>query len=152
MLGRVIGENIELSAVLEPELGRVKADPGQIEQVILNLALNARDAVPQGGQLTLETANVELNEGDTRTRVSVLPGRYVMLAASDSGIGMDAETQAHIFEPFFTTKEKGKGTGLRPISSEALHTGFADPQSSRGAGCATTSSGVALGQLHLGLA
>ncbi len=112
MLRRLIGEDIDLVTTLEPKLGQVKADPGQIEQVIINLAINARDAMPQGGRLIIKTANTYLDEISARQRVGVETGPYVMLAVSDTGNGIDAETQSRIFEPFFTTKEQGKGTGL----------------------------------------
>ncbi len=111
MLRRVLGEDVLLSTTLGRELDSILADPIQIEQVILNLAVNARDAMPEGGQLLIETANATLDD-DYARRYAVAPGRYVMLAVSDDGTGMDAETQAHIFEPFYTTKEEGKGTGL----------------------------------------
>ncbi len=112
MLGRLIGEHIQFVTAPAPDLGRVKADPGQVEQVIVNLVLNARDAMPQGGRLLLETANVDLDEAYVERREAAQPGRYIRLAVSDTGCGMDEATQARLFEPFFTTKEPGKGTGL----------------------------------------
>ena len=111
MLARVIGEDIELIAKLHPSLGTVKADPGQIEQVLMNLAINARDAMPQGGRFTMETSNEEINPEQGRD-LDLTPGHYVMLRVSDNGHGMDDTTLSHIFEPFFTTKPVGKGTGL----------------------------------------
>jgi len=112
MLRPLIGEDIDLVTVLDPALGRVKVDPGQIEQIVMNLVVNARDAMPQGGRLTLETSNVELDPAYARKHVGVQPGPHIMLALSDTGVGMDPATQARIFEPFFTTKGPGKGTGL----------------------------------------
>ena len=112
MLRRLLGEDVALTTQLAPTTGRVKADPGQLEQVIMNLAVNARDAMPNGGKLTLETGNVDLDESYATDHYPARAGPFVMLAVSDTGTGMSEATQAHMFEPFFTTKEKGKGTGL----------------------------------------
>ncbi len=112
LLRRLMDEDIEMLTVADQPVGAIKADPGQIEQVIMNLVVNARDAMPDGGRLIVETANVELGASYARDHATVRPGRYVMLAVSDTGTGMSAETVAHIFEPFYTTKESGRGTGL----------------------------------------
>jgi PAS domain S-box-containing protein len=112
MLRRLIGEDVTLTATLAPKLSRIKADTGQIEQVILNLAVNARDAMPQGGKLAIETRDIDLDCEYASRHPNVKPGRYVMLRVSDTGSGMSRETQSHMFEPFFTTKGQGKGTGL----------------------------------------
>ena len=112
LLRRLIGENIDLEILQAAETGRVRADPGQLEQVILNLVVNGRDAMPRGGTLILETADVDLNEAHAKEGMGIDPGPHVMLVVTDTGCGMDEELQSHIFEPFFTTKERHKGTGL----------------------------------------
>jgi signal transduction histidine kinase/CheY-like chemotaxis protein len=112
MLRRLIREDVELTTNLDPALGRVEADPSQIQQIVMNLIVNARDAIPGAGRLSIETGNIDLDESYTRDHISVRPGSYVMLAVTDTGVGMDAETLGHIFEPFYTTKPVGQGTGL----------------------------------------
>ena len=112
MLTRLVGDNVKLVSALHPNLGTIKADPSQVEQVLMNLVVNARDAMPQGGKITIATTDVEIDEAYAQQHPSTKPGSYVLLTVSDSGFGMDKETQSHIFEPFFSTKEFGKGTGL----------------------------------------
>jgi len=112
MLGRLIGEDVDLQIMLSKDIGNINADAGQIEQVIMNLSVNARDAMPKGGKLTIEIANIELDKAYCKTHVNTQPGKYVMVTVSDNGCGMDDATKKHIFEPFFTTKSLGEGTGL----------------------------------------
>jgi CheY-like chemotaxis protein len=112
MLARLIGENISIQVTTGKSLGSVKVDPGQFHQILMNLVLNARDAIPDGGKIAIETANVDLDEGYCALHPYIKPGRFVMLAVSDTGKGMSEEVKAHLFEPFFTTKEIGSGTGL----------------------------------------
>jgi PAS domain S-box-containing protein len=136
LLRRVIGEDIELISIPAPKLGRVRVDPGQIEQVLVNLAVNARDAMPEGGKLTIETANITLGAGSVQ-HAEVADGSYVLLAVSDTGVGMNAEVRQHLFEPFFTTKPSGQGTGLGLATCYGIvkrHGGYIWPYSEEGQG------------------
>jgi signal transduction histidine kinase/ActR/RegA family two-component response regulator len=137
VLPSVLGEDIKLNMILEPELGRVKADAAQLEQVIMNLVFNARDAMPRGGDLTIQTSNCELDSAWSRSHLGAQPGPHVMLSVRDSGHGMDEETQSHLFEPFFTTKDTSKGTGL------GMATVYGTVNQS--GGCVTVSSKLGLG-------
>jgi PAS domain S-box-containing protein len=123
MLVRLVGEDIEIRTSLPPNLGKVRADPSQIEQILMNLVVNAREAMPNGGNITIETQNVDLDEAYAGSHSSVLPGSYVMIAVSDSGMGMDADISAHIFEPFFTTKATGTGLGLATVYGAVKQSG-----------------------------
>ena len=137
LLRRLIGEDIDLTLTIEPDLGLVEADEGQIGQVVMNLALNARDAMPKGGSLAIQLANIILDENYVRSHFGVSPGAYVMLSVRDTGCGMEPETQARIFEPFFTTKEQGKGTGLGLATVYGItkeHDGYLDVESEIGKG------------------
>jgi two-component system, cell cycle sensor histidine kinase and response regulator CckA len=138
LLRRLIGEDIELTTAIDPQLGKVKADQGQLEQVIMNLAVNARDAMPQGGKVTIQLENTVLDQDYVRRYpYPVQPGPYVLLMVTDTGVGMDAETKARAFEPFFTTKEKGKGTGLGLSTVYGVvkqSGGYIDVESAPGAG------------------
>jgi signal transduction histidine kinase len=137
ILLRLIGKDIEMKTVLNPNLGRVKIDPVQIEQIIINLAVNARDAMPGGGKLTIGTNNVILDEEMAKKHIDAHPGSYALVAVSDTGTGMDAKTRDKIFEPFFTTKKKGKGTGLGLATVYGIvkqNKGFIDVYSELGKG------------------
>jgi two-component system cell cycle sensor histidine kinase/response regulator CckA len=123
MLVRLVGEDTEILMSLADNLGSVRADPSQIEQILLNLVVNAHDAMPNGGKITIETQNTNLEEAYAGSHSSVVPGRYVMIAVSDSGVGMDADTVGHIFEPFFTTKSTGTGLGLAVVYGAVKQSG-----------------------------